>query len=107
MPRRGSRLASICTGTSFSTIRMLLTLNAPEPTQDIDGENGNARSGGNAGERPLGAGFAVGETIATDHDGNQTCNLCNRAGEEGWESRKAGVEGCPAGLRQRGHGHDK
>ncbi len=68
------------------------SLNAPEPAQDIDGENGNARSGGNAGERLLRAGFAVGEPVAADHDGNQTCNLGNRAGEEGLDGGKAGVE---------------
>ena len=45
-------------------------LNAPEPTQDVHGENGNARSGGNAGQRLFCAGFTVGEAIAADDDGD-------------------------------------
>ena len=68
------------------------SLNAPEPVQDIDGENGNARSGGNPGERLLCAGFAVRESVAADHDGNQTCDLRNRAGEKALDGGKAGVE---------------
>ena len=67
-------------------------LNAPEPTQDIDGENSNARSGSNAGERLLCAWFAVGEAVAADHDRNQTGNLGNGAGEEALDGGKAGVE---------------
>jgi len=67
-------------------------LNAPEPTQDIDGENGNAGSGGNSGERLLCAWFAMGEAVAADHDRNQTCNLRNRAGEQALDGGKAGVE---------------
>jgi len=69
------------------------SLNAPEPAQDIDGENGDARSGGNSGECFLGTGFAVRETIAADHDGDQTGNLGNRSGEEALDGGKAGVEG--------------
>ena len=57
-------------------------LYAPEPTQDIHGENSNARSGGNTGERLFCAGFPVGETVPADHDGNQTCNTRNGASEE-------------------------
>ena len=67
-------------------------LNAPEPTQDIDGEDGDARSGGNSGERLLGAWFAVGEAVAADHDGDQTGNLGNGAGEKALDGGKAGVE---------------
>ncbi|MGC2793603.1 MAG: hypothetical protein WA899_16380, partial [Candidatus Sulfotelmatobacter sp.] len=72
--------------------RLGRALNTPEPTQDIDGENGNARSGGNAGQSLFCAGFAVCETIAADYDGNQTCNLRNRAGEEALDGGKASVE---------------
>ena len=72
--------------------RLGSALNAPEPTQDIDGENGNARSGGNPGERLLGARFAVGEAVAADHDRNQTGNLGNGAGEQALDGGKAGVE---------------
>ena len=68
------------------------SLNAPEPAQDIDGENGNACSGGNAGERLLGAGFAMGETVAADDDSNQTGNLSDSAGEKALNGGKAGVE---------------
>jgi len=46
------------------------SLNAPEPAEDVDGQNGDAGSGGNAGERLLCAGFAVRESVAADHDGN-------------------------------------
>src|SRR5271165_7212617 len=74
------------------------SLNAPEPAQDIDGENGNARSGGNAGERLLCAGFAMGEPVAADHDCNQTCNLRNRAGEKALDGGKAGVERTSLGV---------
>jgi len=68
------------------------SLNAPEPAQDIDGENGNARSGGNSGERLLCAGFAVGEPVPADHDGNQACDLRNGAREKALDGGKAGVE---------------
>ena len=67
-------------------------LHAPEPTQDIHGENGNARSGGNTGERLFCAGFAVRETVAADHDRDQTCNLRNGAGEKALDGGKARVE---------------
>jgi len=58
-------------------------LNAPEPTQDIHGENGNAGSGGDTGERLLRAGFTVGEAVAADDNGDQACNLRNGSGEKG------------------------
>ena len=67
-------------------------LHAPEPTQDIHRENGNARSGGNASQRLFRAGFPVREAVAADHDCDQTCNLRNRAGEEALDRGKAGVE---------------
>ena len=69
-----------------------MALYAPEPTQDIHGENGNARSGGNASERLFCAGFAVREAVAADHDCNQTCNLRDGAGEKALDGVKAGVE---------------
>jgi hypothetical protein len=65
---------------------------APEPTQDIHGENGNSCSGGHAGQRLFCAGFTVGETVSADHDCNQTCDLRNGSGEEGLDCVKAGVE---------------
>src|ERR1019366_7820098 len=67
-------------------------LYSPEPTQDIQSENGNAGSGGNAGQRLFCAGFTVGEAIAADDNGDQTSNLRNGAGEEGLDGVKAGVE---------------
>ena len=69
-----------------------MALYAPEPTQDIHRENGNARSGGNASERLFCAGFAVREAVAADHDCNQTCNLRDRAGEKALDGVKAGIE---------------
>ena len=71
---------------------MGMALHAPQPTQDIHRENSNARSGGNAGQRLLCDGFAVGETVPADHDRNQTCNLRNGAGEKALYGVEAGVE---------------
>ena len=39
-----------------------------------------------------GYGFAVREAIAADDNGHQTCNLRDRAGQEGLDRVKAGVE---------------
>ena len=69
-----------------------MALYAPEPTQDIYGENGDARSGGNAGQRLFCAGFAVREAVAADHDCNQTGNLRDGAGEKALDGVKARVE---------------
>ncbi len=67
-------------------------LHAPEPTQDIHRENGNARSGSNASQRLFRAGFAVREAVAADDDRDQTCNFRDRASEEALDGVKAGVE---------------
>ena len=69
-----------------------MALYAPEPTQDIHRENRNARSGGNASQRLFCAGFAMRESVAADHDCNQTCNLRDGAGEKALDGVKAGVE---------------
>jgi transposase InsO family protein len=69
-----------------------IALYPPEPTQDIHRENSNARSRGNSSERFFCAGFAVGETVAADHDCYQTCNLRDRSGEKALDSVKAGIE---------------
>ena len=37
--------------------------------------------------------FAMGELVAADHDGDQTCNFRNRAGEQGLHCGEAGIEG--------------
>jgi hypothetical protein len=50
------------------------------------------RSGGNAGQRLFGAGFAVREAVAADHDCNETCNLRNGAGEKTLDRVEARVE---------------
>ncbi len=71
---------------------MKVALYAPEPTQDIYGENGNARSSGNASQRLFCAGFAMREAIAADHDCYQTCNLRDRPGEKALDSVKARIE---------------
>src|SRR6266436_7716921 len=73
-------------------------LHAPEPTQDIHGEDGNARSGSNTGECLFRTRFAVGEAVAADHYRNQTCNLRNRAGEKALDGGKAGIERTPLGM---------
>jgi hypothetical protein len=69
-----------------------VALYAPEPTQDIYGENGDARSSGNASKCLFCAGFAVRESVAADHDCNQTGNLRDGAGEKGLYGVKARVE---------------
>ena len=70
-----------------------MALYAPEPTQDIYRENSNARSGGNSGEGLFRTGFAMRESVAADHDCNQTCNLRNGASEKALDCVKARVEG--------------
>ena len=69
-----------------------VALYAPEPTQDIYGENGDARSSGDASKRLFCAGFAMRESVAADHDCNQTGNLCDSAGEKALDGVKARVE---------------
>ena len=75
-----------------------MALYAPEPTQDIHCHNGNARSGGNTSERLFGAGFAVREAVAADHDCYQTCNFRDRPGEKALDGVEAGVEGTSLGM---------
>jgi hypothetical protein len=69
-----------------------VALYAPEPTQDIYGENGDARSSGNASKRLFCAGFAMRESVAADHDCNQTGNLRDGAGEKALDGVKSRVE---------------
>ena len=47
-------------------------LYAPEPTQDVDSENGNTCAGGYAGKSLFGARFAMREAIAANHNRNQS-----------------------------------
>ena len=68
-------------------------LDAPEPGQDVDSENGDSGSGGDAGESFLGSRFPVRKPVAADHDRDQACDLGDGSGEEGLEGSKAGVEG--------------
>ena len=75
-----------------------MALYAPQPTQDIYGENGDARSSGNASKRLFCAGLAMRESVAADHDCNQTGNLRDGAGEKSLDSVKAGVEGTPLSV---------
>ena len=67
-------------------------LHAPEPTQDVDSENGNPGSGSDAGESLLRARFAMREAIAANHNRNQACDLGDGSSEEGLQSGEAGVE---------------
>ena len=69
-----------------------MALYAPEPTQDIHRENGDARSGSNAGQRLLCVGFAVCETVPADHDCYKACNFRNRSGEKGLDGVEASIE---------------
>jgi hypothetical protein len=55
-------------------------------------ENGNPGSGGDTGQGFLCARFPVSEAIAADHDGNETCDLRNRAREKALYGGKARVE---------------
>jgi hypothetical protein len=41
----------------------------------------------------FGARFTVRKLVAANHDGNQVCDLGNRAGEEGLHRGEAGIEG--------------
>ena len=67
-------------------------LHTPKPGQNVGGKHGNSRAGCDAGQGLLGARFAVRELVAADHDGDQTCHLGNRAGEEGLHCGEAGIE---------------
>ncbi len=75
-----------------------MALYAPEPTQDIHCHNGNARSGGNASERLFCAGFAVRESVASDHDCDQTRNFRDSSGKKALDGIEAGVEGTSLGM---------
>jgi hypothetical protein len=69
-----------------------VVLYAPEPTQDVHSQDGNAGSCGNTSQRLLRTGFPVGEAVAADHDCYQTCNFRDRPGEKALDSVKAGIE---------------
>src|SRR5579862_717824 len=75
-----------------SKCELNVALYAPEPTQDIHRENSNARSSGNTSESLFCAWFPVREPVPADHDRNQTCNLCNGAGEQTLDRVEASVE---------------
>ena len=75
-----------------------MALYAPEPTQDIHCKYRNARSGGNTSERLFCAGLPVRESVAADHNCNQTCNLRNGTGEKTLDCVKAGIEGTSLGM---------
>jgi len=75
-----------------------MALYAPEPTQDIYGENGDARSSGNASERLFRAGFAVRESVAADHDCDQTGDLRYSSREECLECGETCVERTSLGV---------
>ena len=72
-----------------------MALYAPEPTQDIHRKYRNARSGSNAGQRLFRAGFAVRESVAADHNCDQTCNFRDGASKEAWMALKPVSKGLP------------
>jgi hypothetical protein len=67
-------------------------LHTPKPGQNVGGEHGNARAGGDTGQSLLGARLAVRELVAANHDCDQTGNLGNRTGEEGLHSSESCIE---------------
>jgi hypothetical protein len=76
---------------SYKRVEVTVTgvaLYAPKPTQDIHGENGDARAGGNTGQRLFCGGFAVREAVASDNDCDQTRNFRNGASEKVLDSGK-------------------
>ena len=82
-------------------------LHAPEPTQDIHGENSNACSGGNTSERLFCAGLAVRESVASDHNCDQTRNFRDSSSKEALDGIKAGVEGTSLSMSCEGSQHEK
>ena len=67
-------------------------LYAPEPTQDVHRENGNARASSNASESLFCARLAVREAVAADDDRDQTRHLRDGAGEKALDGVETGVE---------------
>jgi hypothetical protein len=56
-------------------------LHAPEPSQNVHGENSNAGSGGYAGKGLLCAWFSVRKAVAADDDGDQASDFGDGSGE--------------------------
>src|ERR1700678_612380 len=75
-----------------------MALYPPEPTQDVHCHNGNARSGGNTSERLFCAGLAVRESVASDHNRDQTRNFRDSSRKEALDGIEAGVEGTSLGM---------
>lgn len=57
-------------------------LDAPQPGKDVGRKHSDASTGCDSGESPLAARFAVSKLIPADHDGNETGDLGDRAGEQ-------------------------
>jgi hypothetical protein len=64
----------------------------PQPSENIRGKNGYPCASGNTGEGFFGAWLSVRETIAADHDRNQTCDLGDGSSKEGLNGGKSGIE---------------
>lgn len=79
-------------------------LHAPEPSQNIHGENGNASAGSDASQCLLRAWLPVRKAVAANDDSDQTRDLGDGSREEGLNGREAGVEGGSAPLSVGGEG---
>jgi len=77
-------------------------LNAPEPTQDIHGENGNAGSGGDTGERLLRAGFTVGEAVAPMTMATRLATFAMVPVKRAWMALKPVSNGEPCAIAATG-----
>ena len=59
-----------------------LLLDTPQPGKDVGRKHSDASTGGDSGEGSLTARFAVRKLISAYHNGNQTRDLGDRAGEQ-------------------------
>ena len=64
----------------------------PQPGQDIGCKHSDPRTGSNASQGLFGAGFAVGELVAANNDGDQAGYLRHGSGEKRLQRGKAVVE---------------
>lgn len=81
-------------------------LGSPQPAQYVRGEHCDSGSGGDTGKRLLRAGFSMREAVTANHDGNQTGDLRDRAGEEVLQRGEPAIE-RRTGLRICGDGKEE
>jgi hypothetical protein len=79
----------------------------PPAGVDAPAHNSNARSGGNTCQRLFCAGLAVRESVASDHNCDQTRNFRDSSSKEALDGIKAGVEGTSLSMSCEGSQHEK